>query len=93
MHNFGYNIIVQRYEHFLTQQQLFINMRDFYNFLTRSRSVPAPYPLRLFTGCLTVFCRRDDGEATEGLRRGYQAAQATEDGALHKVALGGIGAV
>ena len=31
----------------------------------RCRSVPAPYPLRLFTGCLTVFCRREDGGDTE----------------------------
>ena len=33
------------------------------------RSVPAPYPLRLFTGCLTVFCRRGVGVGTEPRRR------------------------
>ena len=27
-----------------------------------THSVPAPYPLRLFTGCLTVFCRSKVGE-------------------------------
>ena len=36
----------------------------------RSRSVPAPSPLRLFTGCLTVFGRRGDGAGSEGVRRG-----------------------
>ena len=33
------------------------------------RSVSAPYPLRLFYGCLTVFSRREDGGKTEGIRR------------------------
>ena len=38
--------------------------------LLRPRSVPPPTPLRLFTGCLTVFGRRGDGEGTEGVGRG-----------------------
>ena len=29
------------------------------------RSVSAPYTLRLFYGCLTVFSRREDGEETD----------------------------
>ena len=37
---------------------------------TPSRSVPAPTPLRLFYGCLTVFGRRGDGAGSEGGRRG-----------------------
>ena len=39
---------------------------------------PCPYPLRLFTGCLTVFGRRGVVEGSEGIRSGYGEQLSTQ---------------
>ena len=52
------------------------NYHKLYLMLLRLPSVPAPYPLRLFTGCLTVFGRSGVGAGTERVRRGDGEAMA-----------------